>query len=165
GASAERACPHGRPAAKDARGRVAKPGEAAVSLAAETLSGPEWDRLERGALLVGAAALALCALSALIQPAEGFGGYSQWPAGVRAVLDFLFDRAQFFRSYLVAYIYWLSIPLGCLAILMLQHLTGGAWGMVIRRPLEAATRTLPLLALLFLPLAVGLPYLYAWADP
>jgi hypothetical protein len=71
----------------------------------------------------------------------------------------------FFRAYLSAYLFWLGLPLGSLAILMLYHLTGGAWGFLIRRPLEAATRTLPLLALLFLPIACGIEYLYVWARP
>src|SRR5262245_18006745 len=73
--------------------------------------------------------------------------------------------AVFFRAYLSAYLFWLGIPLGSLAILMLYHLTGGAWGFLIRRPLEAATRTLPLLALLFVPIACALPQLYVWARP
>jgi hypothetical protein len=47
---------------------------------------------------------------------------------------------------------------------MLQHLTGGAWGLIIRRPLEAATRTLPLMAILFLPIFFGLSYIYPWTD-
>jgi hypothetical protein len=82
-----------------------------------------------------------------------------------ALLGWLFDSAQFFRSYLTAYLFWCGISLGSLAILMLQHITGGAWGVVIRRTLESATRTLPLLALLFVPLLFGLPQLYEWADP
>jgi hypothetical protein len=73
-------------------------------------------------------------------------------------------RVQFFRSYLWAFTYWLGIPLGCLVILMIQYLTGGAWGFALRRLLEAATRTLPLLALLFVPLAFGLKDIYIWAD-
>ena len=72
---------------------------------------------------------------------------------------------QFFRSYLPAYVFVFSIALGSLAALMLQHMTGGAWGMMIRRILEAGARTLPLVALLFVPIAFGLPHLYAWADP
>ena len=48
---------------------------------------------------------------------------------------------------------------------MLQHLTGGAWGLVIRRTLEAATRTLPLMLLLFVPVALGLKHIYVWTDP
>ena len=48
------------------------------------------------------------------------------------------NRQQFFHSYLVAYMFWAGIALGSLALLMLQHLTGGGWGLVIRRVLEAA---------------------------
>ena len=75
------------------------------------------------------------------------------------------NPGQFFHSYLLAYIFWVGIALGCLAILMVQHVTGGAWGLVIRRLLESATRTIPLMALLFLPLALGTHVLYEWARP
>ncbi len=60
-----------------------------------------------------------------------------------------FDRPQFFRSYLMAYVFWLGIPVGCFGILMIHHLVGGTWGFVIQRPLEAAIRTFPVMALLF----------------
>ena len=53
----------------------------------------------------------------------------------------------------------------CMAWLMLQYLTGGAWGVVIRRPAEAAARTLPLVALMFLPMLIGIPNLYQWSHP
>ena len=66
-----------------------------------------------------------------------------------SVIGGFFDSAQFFRSYIVAYIFWLAIPLGSLAFLMLHFLVGGRWGVMIRRLLESATRTLPLIALLF----------------
>jgi hypothetical protein len=75
------------------------------------------------------------------------------------------DKAEFFRSYLVAFLFWLGITLGCLAVLMVQHLTGGQWALVIRRILEAGTRTLPLMALAALPLLVGMKSLYAWSLP
>jgi hypothetical protein len=75
------------------------------------------------------------------------------------------DPGQFFRAYLAAYVFFLGIGLGSLAVLMIYHLTGGAWGLLIRRPLEAAMRTLPLLAVLFLPIALGIGYLYVWARP
>ena len=74
------------------------------------------------------------------------------------------DRAQFFRSYLVGFIFWAGITLGSLALLMLQHLTGGVWGLVIRRVLEAATRTLPLILILFIPIIVGLKLIYPWTS-
>jgi hypothetical protein len=80
-----------------------------------------------------------------------------------------FDR--FFQAYLVAYTFWMGVVLGSLALLMVQHLSGGVWGIVLRRPLEAAVRTLPFMALLFLPIAFGMHSIYEWthesaaADP
>ena len=81
------------------------------------------------------------------------------------IIGALFDRPHFFHGYLVGYIFWVGITVGSLALLMLQHLTGGAWGLVIRRVLEASTRTLPLMVLLFVPIVIGLNYIYAWTDP
>ena len=71
---------------------------------------------------------------------------------------------QFFRSYLIGYMAWLGLSLGCMAFLMIQHMTGGAWGIVMRRYLEAATRTLPLMAVLFIPLVLGMRHLYIWTN-
>ena len=65
----------------------------------------------------------------------------------------------------MAYLFWLGVPVGCLALLMVQFLSGGDWGLVIRRPMEAATRTLPLLVVLFIPLLFGLHSLYSWTNP
>jgi hypothetical protein len=98
-------------------------------------------RLQQRALTVGILGLALMMFGASASP------------------------AQFFRSYLVGYLFALGVTLGCLGLLMLQHLTGGHWGVVIRRPLESATRTLPVLAVLFVPLGFGLRQLYAWTGP
>jgi hypothetical protein len=81
------------------------------------------------------------------------------------VVGAFFDRPHFFHGYLVGYIFWVGITVGSLALLMLQHLTGGAWGLVIRRVLEASTRTLPLMVLLFVPIVIGLNHIYAWTDP
>jgi hypothetical protein len=69
-------------------------------------------------------------------------------------------RAQFFHSYLLGFMLWLGVTLGSMAILMINHMTGGMWGMVIRRQLEAAVKTLPLLAVLFVPIIFGMPSLY-----
>lgn len=74
-------------------------------------------------------------------------------------------RPQFFHAYLIAYLFFLGLALGSMAILMIQYITGGAWGAVIRRLLESATRTLPLMAVLFIPIALGLTDLYEWARP
>jgi len=98
-------------------------------------------RLPQTARMVGLAGLALCALG------------------------FFMDPAQFFRSYLLGFLFWSGLSVGSLGILMLHHLTGGAWGLMIRRVLESAAAALPLMALLFVPLAFGLPHLYPWARP
>src|SRR5688572_22440574 len=60
------------------------------------------------------------------------------------------DPSRFFHSYLIGFLFWLGITLGSLALLMVQYLSGGAWGFVIRRPLEAAARQIPLMAILFI---------------
>jgi len=98
-------------------------------------------RARRLALFAGAAGLSACAAGYFLAP------------------------ASFFPSYLFACMFCLGLALGCQAVLMLHHVTGGAWGIPIRRPLEAATRTLPVIALLFLPLLLGLQTLYEWARP
>ena len=72
---------------------------------------------------------------------------------------------QFFRSYLFAYLFWLSIGLGCLPLLMMYHLVGGAWGYSIRRLLESGTRTIVVLAILFIPVLAGMRQLYIWIAP
>jgi hypothetical protein len=72
---------------------------------------------------------------------------------------------RFYSSYLVAYIWMAALPVGSLALLMLQHVAGGRWGYLIRRVLEASTRTLPLVVLLFVPVILGLKHIYPWADP
>ena len=80
------------------------------------------------------------------------------------VVGFFWDRAQFFHSYLFAFSFWAGISVGSLALLMLQHLTGGGWGLVIRRVLEAATRTLPLVLILFVPIVSGARWIYPWTH-
>ena len=76
-----------------------------------------------------------------------------------------FSPVALFRAYLAAYLFYLGIALGSMVLLMVYHLTGGSWGFLIRRVLEAGMRTLPLLAVLFLPVACGIRYLYLWAQP
>ncbi|MFZ0980924.1 MAG: hypothetical protein WAN23_16085 [Candidatus Acidiferrales bacterium] len=81
------------------------------------------------------------------------------------------DTQQFFRSYIFAFMFWAAVPLGCLGILLVHHLTGGWWGYPIRRVVEAGTRTLPIVFILFLPLLWSLRItpvdhrLYLWAQP
>jgi hypothetical protein len=123
-----------------------------VSTAVNPTAQPDWHRVQRGALTVAlggfVAFVVIGALLALV------GGISV--------------PRQFFLSYLVAYMFWLGAALGSLVLLMLQHLTGGAWGVVLRRVFESAARTLQILALLFVPVALGLFFggqsLYPWVH-
>jgi hypothetical protein len=84
---------------------------------------------------------------------------------VASIIGGIFSPNDFFRSYLMGYLFWFGLTLGSMAIVMMQYLTGGAWGVVSRRPLEAAMRTLPVIALLFIPICFGTHNLYEWADP
>ena len=84
---------------------------------------------------------------------------------VLAIIGAFLNWQQFWQSYLLAYVFWLEISLGCLAVVMLGHLVGGRWSFVIRRLMETGAMTLPLMALLFLPLLFGLRTLYIWTDP
>jgi hypothetical protein len=74
------------------------------------------------------------------------------------------NPTQFFQSYLMGYMLVLGITLGCLALGMIHQLSGGAWGVLIRRPIGAAVRVIPVLTLLFLPIALGMPHLYEWTH-
>src|SRR5262245_21709871 len=93
------------------------------------------------ALIIGVAALVLC----------GIG--------------FVLNRDQFFRAWLIAYMLWLGVTLGSMALMMIHHLSGGAWGMVVRRVWEASSKTLPLMSLLFIPVLLGMRTLYPWMHP
>jgi hypothetical protein len=72
---------------------------------------------------------------------------------------------SFYSAYLSGFMFWLGLSLGCMAILMLHHLVGGAWSIVIRRILESGMMTLPLMFVLFVPILLHLPRLYFWARP
>jgi hypothetical protein len=73
-------------------------------------------------------------------------------------------KNTFFQSYLVAFIFWVSVSLGCLGLLLIQYLGGATWGLLIRRQLEAGAHTLWLMFVLFLPIGVaGLDSLYTWS--
>jgi hypothetical protein len=82
-------------------------------------------------------------------------------AAVMAVYGLTKSPADFYHSYIFSYMLVLGLTVGSLGLLMLQHLTGGIWGMVIRRPLEAASRNLILMLVLFLPIVMGMKYLYS----
>jgi hypothetical protein len=100
----------------------------------------EIDRRRSLALMAGVAGLVVCALG------------------------FVVDRGHFFRSWLIAYLLVLGIALGSMALMMIQHLSGGTWG-VFRRIFEASSRTIPFMALLFIPVLLGMSDLYVWTHP
>src|SRR2546423_14355034 len=99
------------------------------------------NRFQIAALLAGAAGLASC------------------------IVGIMTNRHQFFISYLFGFLFWLGLALGCFLVTMLHHLTGGRWGYPTRRFLEAGMSTLPLMALLFVPIFFGLNDLFPWARP
>ncbi len=84
---------------------------------------------------------------------------------VLSALGAFLNVDQFIRSWLIGFYFCLGLTLGSLALLMLQHLSGGQWGMVSRRIFEAASRNLPIVALFFLPILLRLPVLFEWARP
>lgn len=93
-------------------------------------------------------------------------------AGVLAVLGFVLigmkgpeGKVYFMRAYLVGFMWCLGATLGCMALLMVQHITGGKWGLVMRRLFEAGSRNLWYVALLFIPLALSVKILYPWTNP
>jgi hypothetical protein len=77
---------------------------------------------------------------------------------------FISGLDRFYQAYLVAYTFWMGVILGSMALLMVQHLSGGVWGIVLRRPFEAAVRTLPVMTALFLPIVVGMHSIYEWSH-
>jgi hypothetical protein len=83
---------------------------------------------------------------------------------VASAVGFVVNREQFFRSWLPSYLFWFSIVAGSLAVLMLQYVTGGEWGLLIRRPLGAAARTMWVMLIGFIPVALGMKVLYPWAN-
>ena len=97
--------------------------------------------LQRNGLIVGVAGAVIGGLGVLLQP------------------------DQFMPSWLIGFLFTFGLSMGCFALLMLQHMTGGQWGLVSRRIFEAGSRLLPLAVLLFIPIAVFAPKLYLWARP
>jgi hypothetical protein len=110
-------------------------------MAAEIRDVPSLARLQNRALIVGLLGVAAGALGAFT------------------------NVEQFFRSWMIGFLFCLGLALGSLALLMLQHLSGGQWGMVSRRVFEASSRTIPFVALLFIPLLFGMQELFLWARP
>jgi hypothetical protein len=108
---------------------------------ADQQTSSQWTRWQRAALGVGVLGLVLTALGWLVDP------------------------VSLAAAYLTAYLFWSGIALGCLGTALMQQVTGGLWGLTVRRIAEAGARTMPLIAVLFLPILVGLPLLYPWSHP
>ena len=81
------------------------------------------------------------------------------------IIGWFISSRQFFQSYLFAYIFWMGLTLGCLGVLLLHHLVSGAWGHLIQRMTESGARTLPIMALLFIPIFFGMHELFPWTRP
>ncbi len=101
---------------------------------------PVVQKIERASLIIGVLGAIACIIAAIVEPAQ-----------------------TFLRSYLVGYMFWLGISLGCMGVLMVAHITTAQWGFVVRRILEAACLNVFMMALLFIPILVGIPQLYGWA--
>lgn len=99
-----------------------------------------WERVQKRAVPVAAVATALALIGAFL------------------------NGKAFFQAYLMGYLFWLGLSLGCLVWLMIHHLTGGSWGFITRRYMEAGTRILPVMAILFIPIVIGMPHLFEWTD-
>ena len=113
---------------------------AATDLRAHFAAPPAVDRLQAAGLVAGAVGLVVCAIGLLVDP------------------------EQLARSWLLGVVFWVGISIGCLALLMIHHLTSGRWGVVVRRILEASAAVLPLLGLLLVPVLLSLDELYLWTQ-
>ncbi|MGE3275721.1 MAG: hypothetical protein AB7O67_11460 [Vicinamibacterales bacterium] len=105
------------------------------------------------------------ALAATLARARRRGAFLAVAGLLGTALGALFDPRAALVGWLVAFLFWLGLSLGCLGLLMVHLLSGGRWGLVVRRPLESGARMMPLLALAFVPLAIGAARLYPWAAP
>jgi hypothetical protein len=107
-------------------------------MSSDELLQSDFSSAQQRAMVIGGLGLAVCAAGAYV------------------------NGQEFFRSYLIAYMLWLGIALGCTALLMLHHLVGGGWGYVIRRLLESSARTFPVLLILGIPFLIGVSPAHAW---
>ncbi len=101
---------------------------------------PQFDKMEQRAYIIGAAGILALLAGALV------------------------STQQFFQSYLYGYILWVGLTIGCLGILILHHLVSGHWGNLIQRIVESGARNAILMAVLFIPIVIGMETLYPWMD-
>jgi hypothetical protein len=132
-------------------GHTAPPADGTGTAPAE---GPNWAAGTRLALIAAAAGLG-------VYVAAGAANYAT--AGQEAA------TRQWFLSWTVGFVFWISLPVGGMALLMIHYLAKTSWGLLLTRSFEAATQTLPLFAVLFIPIAVGAfagkASPYWWSDP
>jgi len=119
---------------------VTNHGQAAEPRIPEFRLGPKAASVERISGVVGGLGLLLC------------------------VAGFFANRAQFFQSYLFAFLYWGGFTLGGLCVLLMHHVVGGRWGATSRRFLEAQMRTLPLMLLFLIVMLLGMKDIYPWTH-
>ncbi len=101
---------------------------------------PQFDKMEQRAYIIGAAGILALLAGALV------------------------STQQFFQSYLYGYILWVGLSIGCLGILILHHLVSGHWGNIIQRIVESGARNALLMAVLFIPVVMGMETIYPWTD-
>ena len=118
---------------------------------AAPVNAPALDRFQQRAMMIGAIGL----LAGIV------GGFLDRPSGEALVLGL---SPNFFRAWLVGFLVCTGLTLGSLGWTMLHHMTGGQWGLVSRRIWEAATRALPVVALFFLVVLLGMPAIFHWTD-
>lgn len=106
------------------------------------------------------------ALSDSLKKYQGFAGIAGIIGIIALVAGFFFAPVeQFLHSYLIGFMFWLGMALGCMVLVMIHYMAGGAWGMMIRRTGEAGMRCLPLMLILVLPILFGAKTMYVWAQP
>ncbi len=101
---------------------------------------PEIDTLQRTAAIVGAIGI------------------------IASIVGAMTNAEQFYRSYLVAFLWVLGPTTGCMALMMIHHMSGGAWGLGVRRIYEAAARNVVLMAILFVPIVIGMTHIFVWTH-
>jgi hypothetical protein len=82
-----------------------------------------------------------------------------------SVVGYFVNSHQFFYSYLTAFAFWFTIAMGGLFFVMLHHLTNATWSVVLRRIAENLMSNIIVMALLFIPMLVGIKDLYHWSHP
>jgi len=102
---------------------------------------PQMDRLQRNFLFIGIVALIV----------SGIGLFT--------------DPTHFWQSYLFAYLFWCGLALGCTGVFFFHNVVGGNWGVAIRRFVESGTKTLPVMAILIIPIFFAMHTLYTWTHP